>query len=336
MKFIIVLASFVVSSGVWACDLCAVYRAADANGENGKGFVFSMAEQFIPYRTSQFEGDVVHPATPDFVDSSITHLVPGYNFSSWLGISLSVPVTYLKFRRTDLDYSLTAPPVLSTERGTEFGLGDMALIGRVAVLQKSTMEYGVVVNILGGVKFPTGDADRLKDEVDQAKLFESLLPPGTPHDPLGHSISSVHQHNLALGSGSYDGIFGLTANARWQRWFFNGQFQYYLRTKGEAGFEYGDELMVSGGPGVFALLNRSYTLSLQANVVYDTIARDELLGQLSNQTGLTAWYLGPLLNFTWGSRFSANLGVDVPLRIENHGYQSVPDYRLHGGLSWRF
>src|SRR6185436_19384933 len=101
---------------------------------------------------------------------------------------------------------------------------------------------------------------------------------------------SVHQHSLALGSGSFDGVFGLTANGRWQRWFINGQFQYYLRTEGESGFQYGDELIVSGGPGVFVLLNRDYSLSLQANAVYDTMARDEVLGQPSNQTGLTAWY----------------------------------------------
>jgi hypothetical protein len=31
-----------------------------------------------------------------------------------------------------------------------------------------------------------------------------------------------------------------------------------------------------------------------------------------------------------------NAGVDVPLRIANNGSQNVPDYRIHGGLSWRF
>ena len=28
--------------------------------------------------------------------------------------------------------------------------------------------------------------------------------------------------------------------------------------------------------------------------------------------------------------------IDLPLRIANNGFQNVPDYRLHGGLSWRF
>ena len=77
-------------------------------------------------------------------------------------------------------------------------------------------------------------------------------------------------------------------------------------------------------------------LSLQANGAYETQARDRLLGRLSDRTGLTAWYLGPQVSLTWGERFSANAGVDVPLRTANHGFQNVPDYRIHGGLSWRF
>ena len=164
----------------------------------------------------------------------------------------------------------------------------------------------------------------------------SFLPPGTPHDPLGHAISGVHQHALSPGSGSFDGIFGVTGNARWKRWFFGAQFQYYLRTEGDASFEYGDELMVSGGPGAYLLLGRRYTLSLQANANYDTQARSAILGQESNRTGLTAWYLGPVVSFTYGDHFSANAGVDIPLVIWNRGYQSVPDYRLHAGVTWRF
>ena len=322
-----------------ACDLCAVYRAADARGETGAGFGFTIAEQYIPYQTVQINGQKVNQApnapAPDYVNSSITHFVLGYNGSSRWGISLNVPLTHLKFRRTDTEYSLT-PPFTSnvTEQGTETGLGDMSLIGRVAIIEKLEMEYGLVVNLLAGVKFPTGNDERLDDEIEQVEIVESLP---IPHDdPLSHSDASVHQHNLALGSGSYDGIFGVTMNGNWQRFFLNTQFQYYLRTEGRSGFKYGNELMVSGGPGVFVLLNKGYTLSVQAFALYDYMARDELLGQPSNETGLTAWYLGPVVNFTWGSRFSANVGAEFPLNIDNNGEQSVPNYRLHGGISWRF
>lgn len=336
MKLTFALALILTGLTSPACELCAIYNANDATGEANAGFLFAVAEQYVPYETSQFEGKEVVLMTPSYVDSSITHLVPGYNFSPWFGVSLSVPLTYLSFSRTDLEYSTTAPPVLFTEKGSESGIGDVALIGRVTIVNKTAMEYGVVVNLLGGVKFPTGDSRRLKDELEQTQIFESLLPPGTPHDPLGHSISSVHPHDLALGSGSYDGIFGLTLNARWRRWFFTSQFQYNLRTEGDFKFQYGDELMLSGGPGAFLLLNPGSSLSLQLNAGYDTMARDQLNGQVSNETGMTAWYLGPQVVLTLGQHLSANAGVDIPLRIANNGFQSVPDYRLHGGLSLRF
>ena len=66
------------------------------------------------------------------------------------------------------------------------------------------------------------------------------------------------------------------------------------------------------------------------------MGRDEVRGRQSDRTGSTGWYLGPLLNFTWHDGFAANVGVDLPLHIQNNGFQNVPDYRLHGGCSCRF
>ncbi|MEK7781877.1 MAG: hypothetical protein AAB370_10305 [Verrucomicrobiota bacterium] len=319
-----------------SCDLCAVYRAEETKTEGGQGLIVSLAEQYIPYRTVQFEGNELQLANPDYVDSSVTHLVVGYDFSRRFGISLNVPFHHLKFRRTDLRYSLGAPAVLTTETGTESGVGDIALIGRMLLFERATTNSRLVANLLAGIKFPTGDTDRLADEVSQAEIYNTFVPPGTPHDPLGHSVTSVHQHSLTRGSGSFDGIFGITVNGRWKRGFLAGQFQYYLRTVGESDFQFGDEWIASGGPGVFLVSNSKMSFSAQANVIYDVMGRDEILGQRSDRTGMKALYLGPLLNLTVGQQFSANVGVDLPLRIENNGFQNVPDYRLQGGLSWRF
>jgi hypothetical protein len=51
---------------------------------------------------------------------------------------------------------------------------------------------------------------------------------------------------------------------------------------------------------------------------------------------MTAIYLGPQLNLSIGEHFSLNAGVDIPIEIDNRGLQNVPDYRLHGGMSFRF
>lgn len=325
-----------ISAPVWSCDLCAVYNATSAKADFDSGFSFSLAEQFVHHGTELFDDQRIRRDDADYLDSSITHLVPGYNFSPRFGVSLNLPLVARSFRRTDLRYTTGGLPALETERGSEFGVGDAALIGRGTIFTKRTMKYDVTVNLLGGVKFPTGDTDRLKDEISQTDIYNDFLPPGTPHDPLSHSISSVHQHSISAGSGSFDGLFGVTLNTRWDRWFFNSQAQYSLRTAGESGFHYGDDLLISGGPGRFLLATEDYSLSLQALAVYNTMGRDTLEGRISDRTGQTAWYLGPQINFTWSGHFTANLGVDVPLHITANGFQAVPDYRLHGGVSWRF
>ena len=326
----------VAGSPLTACDLCAIYSADNTRAQRGAGWVFTVSESFIPFDTLLLDGKEIKGRDLDFRDTSITHLVPGYNFSRRFGLNLNVPVVDHDFQRTEVRYSLTAPPVVRTERGSAVDLGDLSLIARYTIFDRAAMEYGVAVNLLGGVKFPTGDTDRIADEVEQTRIFDAFVPPGTPHDPLGHAVSGVHQHDLSPGSGSFDGVFGVALRSRWQRWFLNAQFQYYLRTEGESTFRYGDDLSVAGGPGAYVLLAKRCTLSLQANASYDTMARDELLGRISNRTGLTGWYLGPQLALTATEHFSAVAGVDVPLHFTNNGLQNVPDYRFHASLVWRF
>ncbi len=329
MKFLTVcsLLFVVLAASVQACELCAIYSADSARSESSSGFIFTVAEQFVSSHTLQAEGEpysanffntFLHSA---YLDSSITHLVPGYNFTRRFGVSLNLPLEYLRFRRAEL--TTFAGIAMVEEQGAISGLGDVALIARAALLQLNKMKYSATINLLAGVKFPTGDTVRLQDETNLAKTSQ--------HNSLG----GIHQHDLTLGSGSYDGVFGLASAFRWRRWFLNNQIQYYLRTEGEL-YQFGNQLIVSGGPGGYFLLNEKYTLNLQANAFYESSASDKILGQTYDQTGMTSWYLGPLFNLTLGEHFSANAGVDVPLRIYNHGIQSVPDYRVHAGFTWRF
>ncbi|MSU20189.1 MAG: hypothetical protein EXS30_02195 [Pedosphaera sp.] len=248
--------------------------------------------------------------------------MPGYNFTRHFGLSLNIPIISRSYRF----YNQAA-----AREGSVAGLGDIALIGRWSAWQQTKKDYSVQLQLLGGVKFPTGGADFVRKDVEQEAFYNSFFPAGH-----SHAISGVHPHDLALGSGSFDGVVGTTLNLRWKRAFFTTEFQYYLRTEGESSFKYGDDLMVSGGPGYFFLLNERYSLSLQGNAVYETMARSEYFDRKSSQTGSTAWYFGPQLGLTMGNHFSARAGVDVPLQIENNGLQNVPDYRIHASVAWSF
>ena len=83
-------------------------------------------------------------------------------------------------------------------------------------------------------------------------------------------------------------------------------------------------------------MREGLSLSLQALAVYDDMQPDTVLGRENLNTGMEAFYVGPLVNLSIGEHFSANVGVDLPVEIDNQGLQNVPDWRLHGGLSWRF
>lgn len=336
MKPLLVTLMCLLVESALSCELCSIYNATGARGGTSRGLQVTVSEQFTAYETLHYEGadfaDAAFLQESYFYDS-ITHLVPSYNFSERWGVSLNVPIIYRAFNRYEIKYRESGGGFISTirnEESTVFGPGDLALIGRVALFQKMEMKYTVRLNVFAGVKFPTGDTDRLEDEVEQARRATIAL--GPLHE---HNVLPVHQSDLSLGSGSFDGIFGTALHLRWDRWFFNNQIQYYLRTEAK-GYKFGNEWIISGGPGAYLLLAESFTLSLQAQASYESSARDEVLGQKSNSSGISSWYLGPLFTFTWKSDFSANAGVDIPWHIYNHGLQIVPDYRVHAGLTWPF
>lgn len=297
-----------------ACDLCTVYNANAARGEGKAGFHLALAEQFTHSGTLQENGSEISDPVGQYRDSSITSLIAGYNFTPRWSVSLNVPYIHRSFKRAE---------GFAVERGTESGLGDVALIGRWVVLLKPEHEYSYSVSLLGGVEFPTGDAGRLREEVDETET------PGAP--PAG-----VHGNDLALGSGSFDGIVGVSANVHWRRLLFELEAQYFIRSEGRFDYQFGNELSVAGGPGVYLLFDERKTLALHAAFSYETKARDSIDGAKRDDGIASAWYAGPGLSLTWGERFSATFNADIPLHIENRAIQTVPDYRVRGGVSWRF
>jgi hypothetical protein len=302
---------------VWhssACDLCAVYNASAARGEATAGWHLSLAEQFTHSGTLQEGGEEISDPIGQFRDSSITSLLISYNFNERLGLSLNLPFIARRFKR---------PEGFDVERGTESGLGDMSLLGRYVLYAKPEHDYSLFLSLLGGIEFPTGDPDRLREEINEVEV------PGAPE-------SGVHGDSLALGSGSYDFIAGFSGNARWRRLAFALDLQYFIRTRGEFDYRFGNELSVSGGPGFFLLFREEMSLAAYASINYETKEIDRIAGVKKDEGILTSWYAGPGLILTWGENFSATANVDFPLTIATRGVQAVPDYRIRAGLNWNF
>lgn len=311
--FYAVLSVAVVQSSA-ACDLCAVYSATQAHGEIGKGFSAGVAEQFTHFGTLQNNGVKVPNEVGQTLDSSISQLFVGYNFSEWVGLQFNLPLIYRSFRR---------PEGFAMDGGTESGIGDVSLIAHWKAIHHEEMHRTFTWTLLGGVKLPTGSSDRLNEELNETEVE------GAPE-------SGIHGHDLALGSGSVDGMVGTVIFARSRRVFFSANAQYAIRTTGSIDYRYANDLTWAGGPGVFLLFSEHDTLSLQFTISGETKPCDTFQGAKAEDTGITAVYLGPQISYTWSDRLSAEVGVDLPVIMSNTALQLVPNWRLRAALTWHF
>jgi len=298
---------------VLACDLCAIYAATRAQGANSTGLFGGLAEQFTHYGTLQEDGHEVPNTIDQHIDSSISQIFVGYNFTDRLGVQFNLPLIYREFRR---------PHGPIVENGTQFGIGDVSLLGNYIVYRSLHKDYTLTVNALGGIKFPTGNSSHLSEPDVES---ENGLPP-----------SGIAGHDLALGSGSFDGILGTDVYARWKRLFLSAGFQYAARTEGDFGHQYANDFTWAGGPGCYFLLTDDYSIALQALVSGESKGKDTNHGVPDEDSAVTSVFLGPQIDFTWSTRLSATLGVDIPVSIDNSGLQAVPDYRVHAAVTWRF
>ncbi len=249
----------------------------------------------------------------DNIESSVEQVFVGYNINNRFGLQLNLPVIYRSFQR---------PRGSVIDSGTEFGIGDVSLIGNFLVYQKLQEDFTFNWSVLGGIKFPTGDSSRLNEpDVDSV--------PPLP-------ASGIGGHDLALGSGSYDGVVGTGLSARWNKLFFSANLQYAIRSEGDFGHQYANDLTWSGGPGVYLALNHNDTLALQAVVSGETKGKDTFNNVPDGDSAETIVYAGPQISFTWSSKVSAQVGLDLPVSIDNSGVQLVPDYRARAAITWRF
>jgi hypothetical protein len=303
------------AQGAFACDLCAVYRSLEAK-ETKQGFNIGIFEQFSRFGTMQQDGRKVDNPANQYLDSSITQFIVGYQFNDRSGLQLNIPYIHRSFSRPS--------DTGSTDRGTESGLGDLSLLAHYRLHQHSTEETIFAWDVVGGIKFPTGSSDRIREE-----FTESEPDPGVP-------ASGIHGHDLALGSGSYDGIIGTALFASWQRLFVSGALQYAIRSRGDFDYRYANDLSWHFKPGGYLWLAHQGTLGLQLAASGETKGKDDLAGVKAEDTGMTSVFLGPELSFTWKSRLSAELGAEFPVVADNTSLQLVPDYRIKAALTWRF
>lgn len=309
-----ILLSLFITGGASACDSCAIYSAMEAQGESATGWSVALAQQYTYFGTTQVDGDEVPNLADQHLDSTIIQAVAGYSFTPRLSVQLNLPYIYRSYTR---------PEGFQTDKGVEQGIGDMSLIGRFVILREDEMKTTFTWNAMAGLKLPTGSASRIKEEFNEVEV------PGAPE-------SGIHGHDLALGSGSWDGVIGTSGYYRYERAFATASVQYSLRTEGDYDYRYANALSWEAGVGAYLLLEHQGTLAVELLVSGDYKKTDTFQGEDAEDTGMNAIYLGPKIIGTWGTGLSADIGVDLPVRLQNTAFQTVPDLRVHSGITWRF
>jgi hypothetical protein len=309
---LVVLSSILVA-GADACDFCSIAAVVDARSTR-PGLVLGLSEQFTYFGTLRSGSDAVADPADQHMASSVTQATIGWQFQPSLGIQAIVPYVHRSFRRAD---------GFAIDEGTEQGLGDIAVVATFTPLRWLGHEAAAVATILSGVKTPTGDDDRLAEEADEVEV------PGAPP-------SGVHGHDLALGTGSWDGVIGATGFARWRRWFVDGDLQYLARTEGGHDYRVGDDLTGSLAPGLFVVLRDDATVGLALRVSGEHKVEDTSAGERADDTAMDALYFGPLVTGTWQDRGSADAGIEWPLYQHVTGVQSTPDWRARVAVTARF
>jgi hypothetical protein len=324
-----------------ACDLCGCYTPqVEAMPEMqsltstswGAGWFAAVAEQFTRFGTVQIDGREVSNPTGQYQNSSITQLVAGYSINDRFAGQLNIPIIYREFKR---------PEGFAIDRGTESGLGDVSILLKtvafhyssparrtfevsgknpIAIEHEPDLTFSAV--LLTGLKLPTGDSSRLEEE------FHEIEIPGAPP-------SGIHGHDLTLGTGSVDGIFGEQNSVRYKNIFFETNVQFALRGDGAHQYHFANDLTWSGGPGYYFVRKRDTIIGLQFDVTGEYKDVDRFRGKPAEDTGITSVFVGPRIVGSRG-RWSAEIAAELPVSIENTALQIVPDYRLRGGISFHF
>lgn len=313
-----------------ACDICAVYTATELR-ESKTGFRLGVAEQLTTYGTLQRDGHHVANPANEHLTSSITQVLFGYNFHPRVGVQLNLPLVSRTFRRA------TSAGI---EHDDETGVGDLSLLANVLAFDRVSEESVFRLTLLGGLKLPSGDSSRLGEEANEGHAPAAEPVAAHAAHPRGADAagveSGIHGHDLALGSGSVDGLVGGALFWSWRRLFVTAGGQYALRTEGDFAYRYANDLTWLAGPGTFAVLTHEASLAVQVLVTGETKGNDELDGVKANDTGVTSLFAGPAFALTWRTSLNAELAADLPVVRHNTALQIVPDYRLRGAFTWRF
>ena len=201
--------------------------------------------------------------------------------------------------------------------GDADGLGDLAVLGQYRFLEGGRIDMA----LLAGIKIPTGSTT----QKDGDERLEAEFQPG---------------------SGSWDGLFGLSASTGSDRLGLHASLLYSLTTEGDQRTETGDAFFYNLG----VTMNLSDAIHQDAHQHNHSHLRWDLILELNGETrdktrvdghneantGGKLLYLSPGIRVSSSTGWGVFLSVGLPVADDLNGTQTETDYRIVGGLGFAF
>jgi hypothetical protein len=217
---ILILAALLLAwpACVRACDFCLIHQGiSPLETQNGKGLRINQRYTLL---------DSVYAGTDEIPNPGAQEEFWTTDFSGFYSLRKDfMLLANLPIRITRLDGHLhvhhDGEVHAHGDTGGDEGIGDISLLGRYTFLTLHNQDTTTLLAITGGVKLPAGSTDGRNDE--------------------GEYLDAHTQ----LGTGSVDGLIGLSFNHARDRVSVSGNILYSINTGGETGdvdHEFGDSI----------------------------------------------------------------------------------------------
>jgi hypothetical protein len=254
--------------------------------------------------------------TPNAADEKVATTLVNLYYSQRLleGTTLDL---YLPFESK----AYTARPNYTYDSGRDSGLGDISIVATQQLFHGVAERRLVDWRARAGVKLPTGDASQLDNYPPE------LRAPAAGGGPV-YPTSGIYPYDRAIGSGSVDWIVGSSYVARYDDFFGVVDGQFIGRTTGDNDFTRGNTVSVHVTPGYIFSYAKGNEFSVMLDAAYRYDAQSDYNGSTVDNSGQTAFLMGPQLMGNFQGWLLATVGVSLPLYQTVEGTQLASDYQI--------
>ncbi len=290
-----------LTSKVFACDYCGIYTPLQVRERQKGQLDLGVRQDLIGYSKTRLNGDSAPGLGSQNVKINVTELTAQYSLSNRFSLLLAVPLINENYKRRITD---------GIERGSESGIGEVALYADVTLARKALTNGGYFQwDFFAGAKLPTGSSDALNE-----------LPPVDAQ-------SGIYQSALALGSGSIDFPIATGIRRETSKWLLDAIIQYNIRTEGDYSYQIGNDLRWEFGVGKRFIEEDGFSVNTQIFLSGLTKDQDTQSGQDVTNSGRSFLSIGPKIEAIWSNKYTVFGRIDIPMSMDNDGLQNLQDHR---------